>query len=79
MNHSNDATVEDRHVGDVAQVTIPTHFLGFDDVLTFTRVDSQVTLVSGIYNGCNLFGVGCVRYKLMYIVKKCWRIRERNF
>ena len=39
-NHSNDPSAKDRHVGDVAQVTIPPN----QKVLTFTMIDTQVKL-----------------------------------
>lgn len=47
-NHSNDPAVEDRHVGDVARVIIPSNFVSERDVLTFTQIDTQVSTRSNL-------------------------------
>lgn len=44
-NHSNDPMAEDRHIGDVARVTIPTNFASESDVFTFTQMDTQVRML----------------------------------
>ncbi|XP_067950780.1 uncharacterized protein [Watersipora subatra] len=44
LSHSNDPSVKERHVGDVARVTIPSHVTSDQDVLTISTIDTQVKL-----------------------------------